>query len=423
MNSSELVTVRHARRTPGRPGLRYTALAVASVLVFGAVVAQSFKTHVEDAFTAKDVDGLLGPDRPAAQGNPNDPSAGQPVNILLMGSDSRSGVNAILGGEEDGKRSDTTLIMHISSDRSRVELVSIPRDTMVQLAECQRSDGSTQKPYFGMFNEAFANGVSKTGLDSDGAACTIRTVESLTGIRLDHYAVIDFEGFVNMVDAVKGVPMCIPKQYADPDSGTFLNPGPQVLNGNQAVAYVRMRHGKNTNGSDLDRIDRQQQFLKNLASKVISADMLYRPQEITNFIQAVASSMTVDESLGDLDFLAGLAFSLRSLSPSAGIVMATAPVEAYPADTNRVQFSKRAKDMWAAILNDQPIAPLLDAQSASPANSPEVTQAPVPPVEPTTQPTTAPSTPATQGPVAPSSPAPAVDPNSEQGILDACQVG
>ena len=193
--------------------------------------------------------------------------------------------------------------------------------------------------------------------------------------------------------------MCIPVKYADPYSGTYLNPGAQVLDGDQAIAYVRMRHGINTSGSDLDRIDRQQEFLKNLASKVLSAQMLYRPQDVTNFIKAVANSLTVDTELGKLNYVGGLAYSLRSLNPSTGITFATAPVEAYPPDHNRVQFSGKAAAVWNALKTDQPIAPLLDSQSNSPANT----------------------SPAAAAPAATSTAsAAAVDPNSQAGILAAC---
>ena len=144
----------------------------------------------------------------------------------------------------------------------------------------------------------------------------------------------------------------------------------------------------------------RQEFLKNMASKVLSADMLYRPQEVADFIGAVADALTVDESLGDLDYVAGLAFSLRNLNPGSGIVMATAPVETYPQDKNRVQLSKKAQAVWDAIIADQPIAPYLDNQSANPINEP---------VDPS-----APATPPAEG---------EVDPHSEEGILAACQVG
>src|SRR5690606_36664657 len=153
-----------------------------------------------------------------------------------------------IGGFEKGKRNDTTLIMHISADRERVEVVSIPRDTMVQIANCERSDGTSQRGWHGAFNIAVANGAAN-GSTADGAACTVKTIESLTNIYIDHYAVIDFVGFRDMVNAVKGVPMCIPVEYADPYSGTYLSPGPQILNGDQAISYVRMRKGKNFTGS------------------------------------------------------------------------------------------------------------------------------------------------------------------------------
>ncbi|MCB2411542.1 LCP family protein [Demequina sp. TTPB684] len=400
---AEARTPRHSASRGSHRLLTGFTWLLAAAAGFGLVFTQTFSAKWDSTVTTTDIDPLLGPDRPAPPPPPTDGSSGRALNILLIGSDDRSGGNAAIGGEEDGKRSDTTLIMHISADRSRIDVVSIPRDTMVNLSECQRSDGSTQKPYYGQFNEAYSNGLRTTDLESDGAACTMRTVEGITDIRFDHYAVIDFVGFVNMVEAVGGVPMCIPVEYADPYSGTYLQPGPQKLDGRQAVNYVRMRKGLNTNGGDLDRIDRQQEFLKNLASKVLSAEMLYRPQDITNFIKAVAGSLTLDEELGGLDYMAGLAFSLRSLNPSTDITFATAPVMDDPDHRFRLILTSKAPAVWDALRADQPIAPLLDAQSSSPANDDGVA-----PAAPTT------GTPdATGGSQA----------ATEQEILDACSVG
>ena len=395
------VQLRHAAKRPGHPVLKGITWLVAATAGFGLVFVQTYKSQVESHITTEDISPLLGPNRPAAAAPPADGSSGAAVNILLMGSDDRSGENGVIGGADPGKRNDTTLIMHISADRSRIDVVSIPRDTMVKLPTCERSDGSSQAGWTAMFNVAFANGAAH-GSNADGAACTIKTVESVTGVRIDHFAVIDFVGFRDMVNAVNGVPVCIPVKYADPYSGTFLDPGPQVLNGDQAIAYVRMRHGTNVSGSDLDRIDRQQEFLKNLASKVLSAQMLYRPQDVTNFIKAVANSLTVDTQMGDLNYVGGLAYSLRGLNPSTGITFATAPVGAYPADPNRVQFTSNATAVWDALIADQPIAPLLDAQSNSPANTATTGGA-----------AAAPTTGATGGTAA-------VDPNSQAGILAAC---
>ncbi len=367
MSSSELIRVRHATKTRSHRVLRGFAWTLAAVAGFGLVFTQTFKAQVEAEFVTEDITPLLGPDRPAAPQPPTDGSSGAAVNILLMGSDDRSGENGAIGGKEAGKRNDTTLIMHISADRSRIDVVSIPRDTVVRISDCDRSDGTSQRGWTGLFNIAFANG-AENGSNADGAACTIKTVESITDIPIQHFVVVDFVGFRNMVNAVDGVPMCIPNAVQDAYSGTNLAAGPQVLNGTQALAFARMRHGNGLSGSDLDRIDRQQELLKNLASKVLSAEMLYRPQDLTNFVKAVAGSMTMDEGFGDFDTLTGLAFSMRGINPNTDITFATAPVRGDPNDPNHVIFSSKAADVWQAIIGDQPIAPLLDAQSSAPVN-------------------------------------------------------
>ena len=367
MSSSELVRVRHATKTGRHRVLTGFVWTLAAVAGFGLVFAQTFKSKVEAEFVTRDITPLLGPDRPAAPKNPVDGASGVPVTILLMGSDDRSGENGVIGGQEAGKRNDTTLIMHISADRSRIDVVSIPRDTVVRIADCDRSDGTSQRGWTGLFNIAFANG-AENGSNADGAACTIKTVESLTDIFVDHFVVVDFVGFRDMVNAVGGVPMCIPNDVEDAYSQTNLSAGPQVLNGSQALAYARMRHGTGLSGSDLDRIDRQQELLKNLASKVLSAEMLYRPQDLTNFVKAVAGSMTMDEAFGDFNTLTGLAFSMRSINPNTDITFATAPVQGDPTNPNHVIFSSKADAVWQAIIDDQPIAPLLDAQSSAPVN-------------------------------------------------------
>ncbi len=403
MSSSELVRVRHATKTRTHRVLRGFAWTLAAAAGFGLVFAQTYKTKLEAEFVTEDITPLLGPDRPAAPKNPVDGASGVPVNILLMGSDDRSGENGAIGGKEAGKRNDTTLIMHISADRSRIDVVSIPRDTVVRISDCDRSDGTSQRGWNGLFNIAFANG-AENGSNADGAACTIKTVESVTDVFIDHFVVVDFVGFRDMVDAVGGVPMCIPNDVRDDYSGTNLTAGPQVLNGSQALAFARMRHGNGLSGSDLDRIDRQQELLKNLASKVLSAEMLYRPQDLTNFVKAVAGSMTMDEGFGDFDTLTGLAFSMRSINPNTDITFATAPVTGDPTDSNHVIFSSKADAVWQAIIDDRPIAPLLDAQSSAPVNDSTIA---------TSTGTTDPSAAPVGGSNAP----------SQKDILDACATG
>src|SRR5665647_2405525 len=163
------VHVRHAAKRPGHPVLKGIAWLVAATAGFGLVFVQTYKSQVESHITTEDISGLLGPSRPAAALPPADGSSGAAVNILLMGSDSRSGANATIGGKEGGQRNDTTLIMHISADRSRIDVVSIPRDTVVKIPTCDRSDGSSQLGWTDMFNVAFANGAAH-GSNADGAA-------------------------------------------------------------------------------------------------------------------------------------------------------------------------------------------------------------------------------------------------------------
>jgi anionic cell wall polymer biosynthesis LytR-Cps2A-Psr (LCP) family protein len=156
-----------------------------------------------------------------------------------------------------------------------------------------------------------------------------------------------------------------------------------VLNGVQALQYARARHGNGFSGSDLDRIDRQQQLLKNLARKVVGADVLFNPKDLFAFISATAQTVTMDEQLGNIDgYSVGLGLSLRNLDPKAGIVMATVPVKGYAPDPNRVEFAAGAPAIFAALAQDQPMAPLLDKNSASPANDPEAAAAPDPAAPP-----------------------------------------
>lgn len=386
MSAPETMRVRHATRHKGHPFLHGSLWALAAVLGFAIVFSQTVVRGVEARIETHNVSPLLGDDRPPPALPPADGSQGRAVNILLMGSDDRTGANAAIGGKEAGQRSDTTIIMHISADRSRVELLSIPRDSMVRLAECERSDGSVQRSYTGQFNEAFANG-GKKGSKADAAACAVKTVEALTNIRINHWAVVDFVGFEAMINAVGGVPVCIPHDVKDRYTSLDLKAGAQILDGYTATQYARMRHGTGLSGSDLDRIDRQQQLLKNLARKVVGAEVLFNPGDLFSFISAAAASVTMDEQLGDIDgYSVGLAYSLKNLDTKAGLVMATVPVRGYPLDNNRVEFAPASAAVFAAIAADQPMAPHLDKASASPANDPEVGQEPV--VDPTAEPGT-----------------------------------
>jgi LCP family protein required for cell wall assembly len=219
-----------------------------------------------------------------------------------------------------------------------------------------------------MFNSAFSEG---------GPACTIKTVESLTDIRIDHYVVVDFTGFKDMVDALGGVKVCVPYDVHDPQSHLDLTKGIHNVKGQQALAYVRTRHGIG-NGSDLERIDRQQAFLSSMVSKVRSKGLLFQPVRLYNFLAAATKSLTTDPELGDLKAMAGLARDVKGL-PTEDVTFVTVPNEPYPPDHNRVQWKDSASALWSALRFDRPLP---GQEPKTPTGSPSPTPSGPPLVTP-----------------------------------------
>jgi LCP family protein required for cell wall assembly len=289
----------------------------------------------------------------------------EPLNILLMGSDKRTGAAAV---NIEGERSDTTILLHLAADRKSAVAVSIPRDSVVDIPKCKRTDGTVvpARPAQ-MFNSAFSEA---------GPACTVKTVEKLTDIRIDNYVVVDFRGFKDMVNALGGVQVCIPYAVNDPQSHLDLEAGLQKVRGQQALAYVRTRHALG-NGSDLSRIDRQQAFLSSMVSRVKDKGLLLRPDKLYNFLAAATNSLTTD--LGGLRDMAGLARETRGIA-TRDIEFVTVPNEPYTLDPNRVQWKQPSADaLWRSIRFDQPLpgrqptpTPAASA-SATPSGPPLVT--------------------------------------------------
>jgi LCP family protein required for cell wall assembly len=367
---------RHARRPESHRIARGIALTVTALLAFGVTGAATAYTRLQGNIKSADVVGLLGASRPKAAtvSNPNDPNAGQALNILLIGSDVRTGQDAAIGGAVAGMRSDTTIVLHLSADRKRADLVSIPRDTLVDIPSCARSNGSSSKPQKSQFNTAFSVG-SESGKVSDAAACTIKTVEKNTGVRIDDYVVIDFAGFIKMVDALGGVPICIPNKMVSPKAGLVLKAGQQTLNGATALGYARARTGTGVgDGSDTNRIGRQQQLLAAMVRDVQSQNLLTDMPKLLRFLGAATSSITASPSLASIPNLTGLAFSLRGTS-SANITFLTIPFAAAPSDPNRVVMTSAAKGIWANVAADQPIAAAA-TPGPSPTTTPGATTAP-----------------------------------------------
>jgi LCP family protein required for cell wall assembly len=282
-------------------------------------------------------------------------------------------------------RSDTTIVMHVSADRSRVELVSIPRDTLVDIPSCARSDGTASGEQRGQFNAAFSIG-SESGQVSDAAACTIRTVEENTGVFINDYVVIDFAGFIRMIDALGGVQMCIPNDMRSPKAGLDLTAGTQVLDGATALAFARARTGEGVgDGSDTGRLGRQQQLLAATVQAVQSKNLLTDVPELLGFLNAATQSITASPDLASIPTMTGLAFSLRG-TLSGNIAFMTMPFAPAPSDPNRVVMADEAQQVWSNLSADvpaltQPVATAAPVDPTAPAD-PAAT-----PAEPTATPT------------------------------------
>lgn len=269
----------------------------------------------------------------------------QPINILVLGSDTRACEGCRIDGEAGAAGSDVTILLHISADRRDAYGVSLPRDALVDRPQCVMPDGDkVPGEKMSMFNDAFAVG---------GPLCTVQTVERLTNIRIDHQVVVDFNGFKDMVDAVKGVEVCIPKDVDDEKHNIHFDAGTQTLTGRQALNYVRERSELSATG-DIGRMKRQQAFIASMINKVISGRTLSRPDRVYNFLHAATGSLQLDEELANLPALVDLAMDLRTTGLD-DIRFITVPFEEYELDRNRLVWTDQADDLWKRIRNDRPL--------------------------------------------------------------------
>ncbi|MEU8648344.1 LCP family protein [Streptomyces sp. NPDC048737] len=268
-------------------------------------------------------------------------------NVLLIGSDSRAGDgNSAYGRDSGTERSDTTILLHLSAGRRSATAVSIPRDLMVDVPACRRPDGSRSAPMFAMFNHSFQTG---------GSACTIRTVEKLTGVRIDHHVVVDFHGFKKMVDALDGVEVCLKEPIRDKAAKLRLPAGRVTLDGEQALGYVRARKTLG-DGSDTDRMDRQQRFLGALVDKAQSNDVLLNPVKLYPVLDAATSSLTTDPALASLRSLYDLVRGLREI-PTGQVRFLTVPRESYVYNANRDQLVEPAAEkLFERLRTDAPVS-------------------------------------------------------------------
>jgi LCP family protein required for cell wall assembly len=348
---------RHLRHQQSHRAARVAALIVVGALVLVAVGGTAAYLDLKQQIGVSDVSGLVKGPTPSA--DPDDPFTGRSLNILVLGTDLRGGENTEIAGAGDGgMRSDTTMLVHVSGDRSRIEVVSIPRDSLVDIPACKLPDGSESGATYGMFNSAFTIGGGAAEDLTYAAACTISAVQTLTGVPITNHMVVKMDGVVEVVEALGGVRMCLPEPLVqNPAYGRFELPaGEQTLDGRQAIGFLRARHGTGLGleqGSDLTRIDRQQAFVDALVRQILDQNVVTNSPRLYRTIEAVLRAISADPGLADPAALAGLAFSIRDIDPS-GIVFTELPVVAAPTDPNRVVWTADATAIWERLAADEP---------------------------------------------------------------------
>ncbi|GAA2399514.1 LCP family protein [Streptomyces glaucosporus] len=326
-------------RTRRRTALRAAVWGTVGALVLAGAGLGLALLKVDGNIAGIDIDSVLGPDRPDDVPNGS-------LDILLLGSDTRSGENGRYGRDDGTARSDTAMIVHVNKDHDRMSVVSIPRDTLVERPECAKPGGGTAPPARrAMFNSAYEVG---------GPACAVKTVEAMTGVRMDHYVEIDFTGFTRVIDALGGVRVTTTERIEDEDSGLRLGAGEHTLDGEQALALVRTRKGVG-NGSDLGRIRLQHAFLRAFAARVGDTGLLSDPKRLYDLADTATSALTTDSALASASALAGLARAVADIDPG-NIRLVTLPVRYSSSDPNRVvPIERQAGRIWRALRADRPI--------------------------------------------------------------------
>ncbi|MFF6957761.1 LCP family protein [Streptomyces sp. NPDC008317] len=330
---------RRHQRTRRRRVLRVVAWGTAGLVLLGGAGAGYLYFRLNGNIKSVDIDSALGTDRPAALDN-------GAMDILVLGSDSRSGANSEYGHAGGGARSDTAMIVHLNKGHKAASVVSIPRDTLVPRPVCAKPGGGTAPAVRSvMFNSAYEVG---------GPACAVKTVEAMTGLRMDHYIEVDFTGFKNLINALGGVPLTTTQAIHDTKSHLDLAAGTHTLNGEQALGLVRTRHGV-ADGSDLGRIQLQQAFMKALMNRVSGLGLLTSPTKLIDVADTATSAITTDSDLASVGSLMGFAESVRGLD-STNVHMVTLPVQYAVSDPNRVEpMPAQAAMVWAALRADRPI--------------------------------------------------------------------
>ncbi|WP_282088145.1 LCP family protein [Streptomyces tendae] len=339
---------RRGRRRPakkksrGKKVLLWTGGTMAFVILAVGTAGYLYLQHLNDNIESLPDDGA------STGGFQKD----QAINILLIGTDKRTGSgNDGYGDKGSAGHADTTILLHVSKDRSNATALSIPRDLIVDVPDCPttQEDGST-KVIPGSSGVRFNTSLGQSGRTP---SCTMRTVTELTGVTPDNFMVADFNAVKTLTSAVGGVEVCLAKDIDDPDSHLNLPAGKHTVEGEEALAFVRTRHSVGF-GGDLSRIEIQQQFLGSLMRKLKSNDTLTSPTKMVKLAEAGTEALTVDAKLKSIGKLKDLGLELGKLD-TKNLTFATVPVKDNPAEKTPVTVVLKdgpAQQVFDMVKND-----------------------------------------------------------------------
>ncbi|WP_263632739.1 LCP family protein, partial [Streptomyces sp. 8L] len=329
---------RRKGKSPKKSGKKKALLWTSGVLGFLVLAtsggAYAYYQHLNGNISTVDVGGA---------GSQSSFDAGKPINILLMGTDKRTGKgNEGYGDKGSVGHADTNILLHVSADRTNATALSIPRDLITDIPDCETKEANGQtKVIPGTPDTRFNTSLGQDGRDP---GCAMRTVQELTGVKVDHFMMADFNAVKTLSTAVGGVPICVAHAVDDPDSHLKLSAGEHTIEGEQALAFVRTRHSFGT-GSDLSRIQVQQQFLSALLRQLKSKDTLSSPTKLASLAEAATKALTVDTGIGSIKKLGDLAQELAKVNPK-NITFTTLPVVDNPAE----------KVVHVTVVLNQPLA-------------------------------------------------------------------
>ncbi len=402
MSNVNLRPIQHSAVNYGRFGLvRYALAVVMAGVLFVASTGGFLYANLITQFANR----VVNIDAYSIDGQTKatpDSFDGRAVNILVVGTDSRSGASGELGaGDEDevpGLRNDSTMVIHVSADRSRVQIVSIPRDTLVDIPACKHRDGTISEPTSDdMFNNAMVYGANGGDAPEDvgpGIACVKSTVEKLADMTIDAFMVVDFAGFVRMIDALGGVWFNIPERIDDDSAQLYIDAGCWKLSGTHALAYMRSRKAQG-DGSDISRIGRQQQLISAMLRELQAKDYVTDSGALLTFLQAAIQAVNVSPNLGDASADASLLINVLQKVDRSNIQFVTMPVAEPSWDPNRrIPSEPMARNVWNALKNDQalPVGTTFTDGNGAQLVVPDPTVATAPPAPtPSTTPSATPS--------------------------------